>query len=208
MTPSVRNCRLSWIAGCDESLAHHRTEGELRAGRLLSLLLMLQNGGRSTAADLARRLGVSERTVLRDLDVLSGAGVPVFGVRGPGGGFELLDTFAQTVPPLPPGLAPGTGRLRRVRVRIAPAALQLALVTGKPEGWRSRPTSEPPADRPDWLEGSFRFDSYDAAVRELIALSPDVEVLLPAALRETMARVGERITTLHPTTHADRASAR
>ena len=63
---------------------------------------MLQNGGRSTAGDLAQRLGVSERTVLRDLDVLSGAGVPVYGVRGPGGGFELLDTFAQTVPALPP----------------------------------------------------------------------------------------------------------
>ena len=169
----------------------------MRAGRLLSLVLMLQNGGRSTAGDLALRLGVSERTVLRDLDVLSGAGVPVYGVRGPGGGFELLDTFAQTVPTLPPGLTPGIGPLRRVRVRIAPTALQLALVAGRPDGWRRRPNAEPAEDRPEWIEGSFRFDSYDAAIRELIALSPDIEVILPVELRDTMARIGRNITGLH-----------
>ncbi len=169
----------------------------MRAGRLLNLLLVLQNGGRLTAADLARRLQVSERTVLRDIEVLSGAGVPVYGVRGPGGGFELLDTFEQAVPPLPPGLSTARGRLRRVRVRVAPAALQLALVTGKPEGWRPRANAEPPADRPDWVEGSFRFDSYDVAVRELVALGSEIEVVLPVELRETMAAVGRRITRLH-----------
>ena len=169
----------------------------MRAGRLLQLLITLQNGGRFTAADLADRLGVSERTVLRDIDVLSGSGVPVYGVRGPGGGFELLDTFEQSVPTLPPGLTPGTGRLRRVRVRLAPAALQLALLTGRPEGWRPRPHAEPQADRPDWIEGSFRFDSYDAAIRELVALGAEVEVVLPVELRETMAAIGHRIVDLH-----------
>ena len=63
----------------------------MRAGRLLELLLVLQNGGRVTAAELAERLQVSERTVLRDIEVLSGSGVPVYATRGPGGGFELLD---------------------------------------------------------------------------------------------------------------------
>lgn len=170
----------------------------MRAGRLLSLLLTLQNGGRFTAGQLAERLGVSERTVLRDLDVLSGSGVPVYGTRGPGGGFELLDTFEQSVPDLTPGLTPGTGRLRRVRVRIAPTALQLALLNGRPEGWRPRPHPDPPvADRPDWVEGTFRFDSYSAAVRELIALGSEVEVLLPTELRATIAGVGRRIAELH-----------
>lgn len=169
----------------------------MRAGRLLSLLLVLQNGGRFTAAELAERLGVSQRTVLRDIEVLSGSGVPVYGVRGPGGGFELLDTFQQTVPALPPGLTPGTGRVRRVRVRLAPVALQLALLTGKPEGWRPRPQFAPPADRPDWIEGSFRFDSYDTAVRELVALGADIEVILPVELRQIMAAIGRRITDLH-----------
>ncbi len=169
----------------------------MRAGRLLSLLLLLQNGGTMTARELADRLQVSERTVLRDIEVLSGAGVPVYGVRGPGGGFALLDTFEQSVPPLVPGLSATTGRLRRVRVRVAPAALQRALVTGRPEGWRPRPNPDPIDDRPDWIEGSFRFDSYDAAVRELIALGPDVEVLLPVELRASMATVGRRIADLH-----------
>lgn len=169
----------------------------MRAGRLLELLLLLQNGGRLTAAELAGRLQVSERTVLRDLDVLSGSGVPVYATRGPGGGFELLDTFRQSVPAVPPGLNAARGRLRRVRVRLSPAALQLALVTGQPEGWRARPEAEPAHDRPDWIEGSFRFGSYDAAIRELLALTPDVEVLLPVELRDAMAGVGRRIARLH-----------
>ncbi len=168
-----------------------------RAGRLLNLLLLLHGGGRMTAADLARRLEVSHRTVLRDLEVLSGAGVPVFAVRGAQGGFELLDTFDQQMPALPAGLAGGRGRLRRVRVRLSPAALQLALVLGKPEAWRPRPSAEPHPDRPDWVVGSFRFDSDDAAVRELLALGFEIEVLLPLELRETMAEIGRRITRLH-----------
>lgn len=169
----------------------------MRAGRLLSLVLLLQNGERVTAGELARRLQVSERTVLRDIEVLSGAGVPVYSVRGPNGGFELLDTFEQQVPTVPAGLAAGRGRLRRVRVRLSPPALQMALVLGKPEGWRPRPPAQAHPDRPEWLEGSFRFDSYDGAVRELLGLGPQVEVLLPVELRRTMEEVGRRIADLH-----------
>ncbi|MDE0803590.1 MAG: HTH domain-containing protein [Acidimicrobiales bacterium] len=169
----------------------------VRAGRLLNLLLILQDHRRVTAPVRARRLEVSERTVLRDLESLSGSGVPVFATRGPGGGFESLDTFERRVPNLPAGLTPGRGRLRRVRVRIAPSALQLAIVLGRPEGWRPRPTAEPDPDRPDWLEGSFRFDSYESAVTELLALGVEVEVLLPTELRETMAEVGRTIVRRH-----------
>ncbi|MGH2578109.1 MAG: helix-turn-helix transcriptional regulator, partial [Actinomycetota bacterium] len=63
----------------------------MRAGRLITLVLILQRHGRVTAAELARRLEVSERTVLRDIEALSGAGVPVYATRGAGGGFELLE---------------------------------------------------------------------------------------------------------------------
>jgi predicted DNA-binding transcriptional regulator YafY len=65
----------------------------MRASRLLSILLMLQTRGRLTAESLAETFEVSVRTVYRDIEQLSAAGVPVYADRGPGGGFQLLDGF-------------------------------------------------------------------------------------------------------------------
>ncbi|WP_348752373.1 YafY family protein [uncultured Aquincola sp.] len=61
----------------------------MKASRLLSLLMLLQSRGRSTAPELAQALEVSTRTILRDIDQLSAAGVPVWGERGRQGGFQL-----------------------------------------------------------------------------------------------------------------------
>jgi len=55
--------------------------------------MMLQVNGRMTAAELADRLEVSTRTIYRDLDALSTAGVPVYTERGPGGGVSLLEQY-------------------------------------------------------------------------------------------------------------------
>lgn len=65
----------------------------MRADRLLSILLTLQVHRRVTARELARRLEVSERTILRDMDALSGAGVPVVAERGAGGGWSLIENY-------------------------------------------------------------------------------------------------------------------
>ncbi len=62
---------------------------EMRASRLLQILLLLQNRGRMTAGALAAELEVAHRTVLRDMDALSEAGLPIIAYQGNQGGFEL-----------------------------------------------------------------------------------------------------------------------
>ncbi|MCP5098059.1 MAG: WYL domain-containing protein [Chloroflexi bacterium] len=75
----------------------------MRADRLLSLLLLLQTRGQMTAQTLAKELEVSERTIYRDIDALSCAGVPVYGEPGPEGGYALIDSFRTNLTGLTEG---------------------------------------------------------------------------------------------------------
>ncbi|MFZ5814433.1 MAG: helix-turn-helix transcriptional regulator [Bacillota bacterium] len=74
----------------------------MRADRLLSILLLLQVHRRMTAGELARRLEVSERTIHRDMEALSAAGVPVYAERGSGGGWALPEGYETNLTGMTP----------------------------------------------------------------------------------------------------------
>ncbi|EES71560.1 helix-turn-helix transcriptional regulator [Paenibacillus sp. MB22_1] len=65
----------------------------MRADRLLNLLLLLQNRGKMSSRQLAELLEVSERTIVRDIEALSAAGIPVYAERGSRGGWVLADSY-------------------------------------------------------------------------------------------------------------------
>ncbi|MBW5469547.1 WYL domain-containing protein [Brevibacillus formosus] len=69
----------------------------MRADRLLTILLLLQNHGRMTSKQLAERLEVSERTVHRDMEALSASGVPVYALRGADGGWALAEGYRSNL---------------------------------------------------------------------------------------------------------------
>ncbi|MEV0646908.1 YafY family protein [Phytomonospora sp. NPDC050363] len=131
----------------------------MRAGRLLSTLLLLQAKGRRTARQIADELEVSVRTVYRDIAALQASGVPVLGDPGHDGGYHLPDGFrtkltglttdeagALFLTGLPePAAALGLGGLA--------AATTLKLMAALPDPMREQATRVRDrfhVDTPDW----------------------------------------------------------
>ena len=116
----------------------------MRAGRLISLLSLLSREGPVTVATLAERLDVSQRTILRDLEVLSGSGVPVYATRGVGGGVRLLEGYVPTLPGQS-WVRPAAPRATtaRMTVRVTAEGRRVAAVLGYLQPLRVR--SEPQA---------------------------------------------------------------
>ncbi|MEU6762346.1 WYL domain-containing protein [Streptomyces sp. NPDC046853] len=115
----------------------------MRADRLVSLVLLLRQRGRLTADTLAGELGVSTRTVLRDIEALSASGVPVYAERGRHGGFALLPGFRTELTGLNHDealalLTAGSGRGEQMfGLGSALAAAMRKVVDALPEGHRA-----------------------------------------------------------------------
>lgn len=128
----------------------------MRASRLLSILILLQLRGRMTAEALAEEFEVSIRTVYRDVDALSAAGVPVYGDRGPGGGFQLLDGYRTRLT----GLAADEAEAMFMIGMPGPAAaLGLGAAAARAGGKLLASLSPPVSEGAGRIGTRFHFDS-------------------------------------------------
>lgn len=116
----------------------------MRASRLLTIQMLLQARGRMSAQALADELQVSLRTLHRDVDQLSNAGVPIYAKRGRNGGFALMDGWKTSLT----GLTPAESQAVFLGGLAGPAAqlglgpeveqARLKLLAALPSGWREQ----------------------------------------------------------------------
>jgi len=116
----------------------------VNSSRLLSILMMLQARNGMTSVALAQALEVSERTILRDIDRLSAAGVPVWGERGRNGGYRLREGWSTQLTGLTADetqalfLAGLPGPAAELGLGAAALSSRTKVVAGLPAEWRDR----------------------------------------------------------------------
>jgi predicted DNA-binding transcriptional regulator YafY len=155
----------------------------MRAQRLLSILMQLQVNRRMTARDLARKLEVSERTILRDMEALSSAGVPVVAGRGAGGGWSLLAEYETKLT----GLTPE--EIQSLFVSRAPKlAADLGLARASEDAWTKLQVALPPTARrqADFMRRRVLIDPR--GWRNPAESASSLPVLLDALWRERQVR--------------------
>ena len=135
----------------------------MRASRLLSLQMLLETRGRMSATALADALEVSVRTLYRDVDQLSAAGVPIYAERGRHGGFALLPGWKTTLTGLTPSEAQAVflsglpGPAQDLGLGGDVAGARLKLLAALPAGWRDgaqRVSARLHLDPVDWYRES------------------------------------------------------
>ncbi|MCW5637217.1 MAG: YafY family transcriptional regulator [Rubrivivax sp.] len=137
------------------------------ASRLLSILMLLQSRGRMSAAALAEAHEVSLRTIYRDVDSLSAAGVPIYADRGRHGGFELRAGWRTQLTGLTAEEAKALfmaglpGPAKALGLGDAAASAHLKLLAALPEDWRAdaeRVGARFHLDPVDWFRASAPAD--------------------------------------------------
>ena len=157
----------------------------MRASRLLSILILLQLRVRLTAGALAEEFEVSVRTIYRDIDALSAAGIPVYGDRGPGGGFQLLDGYRTRLT----GLAAGEAEaIPVIGLPGAAAALGLGAAAARARGKLLAALPAAGSEEAGRMAARFHVDTLDwyradEPVRHLPALARAVLDRRPVAMR-------------------------
>src|SRR5512134_253691 len=135
----------------------------MRASRLLSILLLLQAHGRMSAQALAAEVESSVRTVFRDVDQLSAAGVPVWAERGRNGGFQLQEGWRTKLTGLTSAeasaifLAGLPGPAAELGLGEAMTSAQLKLLAALPADWQAgahRVGSRFHLDPVDWFRSA------------------------------------------------------
>jgi predicted DNA-binding transcriptional regulator YafY len=139
----------------------------MRAGRLLSILMLLQSRGRMSAQALAEEVEVSVRTIYRDVDHLSASGVPITVERGAAGGFELLDGWRTRLTGFTPNEAKAVfmagvpGPAAQLGLGEAAASAQLKLLAALPPEWQADAQSVGARfhmDHAGWYQSPARVD--------------------------------------------------
>jgi len=171
----------------------------MRASRLLQILLLLQNRGRLTSAALARELEVARRTILRDVDALTEAGLPIVVHQGNRGGIELGFEYRTRLTGLAADEAEAVGV---ILARPFPELAVLGLADAGARATRKLVESFPDTVRGRVADGTRRFRFARTAVRDeddgrigaiagavrdhrvvrIRAYAPDERVIHPTAL--------------------------